>query len=164
MAQPSPSRTPVVGAPTDATRRWFLGSQTWVRVRTADSGGAEAIVEQLIPPGAESPWHVHHTQDETLYVLEGSVTVLIGDDQWTLDPGGCAFMPRSIPHGFRIEGAGRARILLICTPGEGFDRFVEQAGEPAATPGSPEPPPPDILRLSRLAAEHEMEVLGPLPV
>lgn len=163
MAQASTSRTPVVSTPTDATRRWFLGTQTWVRVRTADTGGAQAIVEHLISPGEESPWHVHHTQDETLYVLEGSVTALVGDDRRTLGPSGCAFMPRSVPHGFRIEGSGLARILLICTPGEGFDRFVERAGEPATAPGFPAPSPPDILRLARLAAEHGMEVLGPLP-
>jgi len=147
----------------DEPRRWFLGTQAWIRVGTEHSGGSLAIVEQMIPAGAESPWHVHRTQDESIYVLDGQVTVMVGEEHWTLGPGDCAFGPREVPHGFRVQGETPARLLLICTPGAGFDRFIHQASDPATAPGFPPPEPPDVARLARLAAAAGNEVLGPLP-
>ncbi len=147
----------------DASRRWFLGTETWIRVGTEQSAGSLAIVEHFIPPQAESPWHVHNSQDESLYVIEGAVTVLVGDNRWTVGAGGCTFGPRGVPHGFRVEGETPARLLLICTPGDGFDRFIHDASEAATAPGFPAPQPPDVARIGQLAAEHGMRVLGPLP-
>ena len=147
----------------DEPRRWFLGTQAWIRVGTEHSGGSLAIVEQMIPAGAESPWHVHRTQDESIYVLDGQVTVMVGEEHWTLGPGDCAFGPREVPHGFRVQGETPARLLLICTPGVGFDRFIHQASDPATAPGFPPPEFPDVARLARLAAAAGNEVLGPLP-
>jgi quercetin dioxygenase-like cupin family protein len=154
---------PLVSILADEPRRWFLDSQAWIRVGTEHSGGSLAIVEHVIPAAAQSPWHIHHTQDESFYVLDGQVTVIVGEQRWTLGPGDCAFGPREVPNGFRIEGHTPARVLLICTPGAGFDRFIYEAGESATAPGFPPPEPPDVARLTRLAAEAGTDVLGPLP-
>ena len=137
---PSMSPQPLARTLADASRRWFLGSETWIRVGTEESAGSLVIVEHLIPPGSQSPWHVHHTQDEVLYVVEGTITVIIGGDRGTLGRSGCTFGPRGIPHGFRVEGEATARLLLICTPGEGFDRFIheaERAGDRGWLSGAP---------------------------
>lgn len=162
------SDTPITNPPhvsllAQEPRRWFLGSETWIRVGTEHSGGSIALVEHTIRPGDESPWHVHHRQDESLYVVEGSVTVLVGEQRWLLGPGDVAFGPRGTPHGFRVEGDMPARLLLICTPGAGFDGFIYEASEPAAAPGFPPPQAPDLARVANLAAEAGNEVLGPLP-
>jgi quercetin dioxygenase-like cupin family protein len=93
MSTPPMARAPLVSLRANEARRWFLDQQTWIRVGTEQSGGSVAIVEHLIPAAAESPWHVHHVQDESIYVLEGSITVVVGDDHWTLGPGDYAFGP-----------------------------------------------------------------------
>ena len=163
MSTSQTAPAPLVSILANESRRWFLGSQAWIRVGTEQSGGSLAIVEHLIPPAAESPWHLHHTQDESFYVLDGQVTVIVGNKRWTLGPGDYAFGPRDVPHGFRVEGPTPVRLLLICTPGAGFDRFIHQASEPATAPGFPPPQPPDVARLAQLAAEAGNELLGPLP-
>lgn len=71
MSTSQTAPAPLVSILADEPRRWFLGSQAWIRVGTQQSGGSLAIAEHLIPPAAESPWHVHHTQDESFYVLDG---------------------------------------------------------------------------------------------
>jgi quercetin dioxygenase-like cupin family protein len=163
MSTSQTAPAPLVSILANESRRWFLGSQAWIRVGTEQSGGSLAIVEHLIPPAAESPWHLHHTQDESFYVLDGQVTVIVGQQRFALGPGDYAFGPRDVPHGFRVEGPTPARLLLICTPGAGFDRFIHQGSEPATAPGFPPPQPPDVARLAQLAAEAGNELLGPLP-
>ena len=37
------------------------------------------MIEQLIPPGFASPWHVHLNEDESFYVVEGKMTVIVAD-------------------------------------------------------------------------------------
>ncbi|MGH9454238.1 MAG: cupin domain-containing protein [Terriglobia bacterium] len=40
------------------------------------TGGAFGLIEQLIPAGFATPYHVHHAEDEAFYVLEGQLTFI----------------------------------------------------------------------------------------
>jgi hypothetical protein len=53
--------------------------------------------------------------------------------------------------------------LLLTTPGGGFDKFVREMSEPATDPKVPPTAPPDFQKLIAVAAEHHIEILGPLP-
>ena len=141
----------------EGAARWFLGERTWVRAAGAQTGGALGLVEQVVTPGFASPFHVHRGEDEAFYVLEGQVRFVGADGSRVLGPGGVAFLPRGVPHGFRVEGEAPARILLIATPA-GFASFVDGLCEPAPPAG-----PPDMAALMAAAARHEIEILGPLP-
>jgi quercetin dioxygenase-like cupin family protein len=143
--------------------RWFLGTLTWVKATGDQTGGRLSLVEHLVPAGSASPWHVHHTEDESFYVVEGHLTVVVGEQRLSLGPGGYAFGPRDIPHAFRVEDESVARILLFTTSGD-FANFILAASEPAAAPTLPEPQEPDVARLAALAAAHGTEILGPFPV
>lgn len=136
---------------------WFLGNQVWQRADSAQTGGALGLIEQLVPPGLGSPYHVHHQEDEAFYVLEGEIRFFSGDRSWVLGPGGFAFLPRDIPHGFRTEGDVPSRSLLLVTPG-GFEGFVAELS-------TIEPPagPPDMEQLMATAARYGLDILGPLP-
>ena len=72
------------------------------------------------------------------------------------------FLPRDIPHGFRVVGTSSARFLVLTTPG-GFEGFVMEGGEPAPTLTLPTPSAPDMDKLIALAAKYRIEILGPLP-
>jgi quercetin dioxygenase-like cupin family protein len=112
----------------------------------------------MMPPGFASPYHVHHREDESFYVLQGHVA-FVCDGKWlTAAPGDFVFGPRNIPHGFRVTGTAPAQMLLLLTPG-GFERFTKDLGEPAGTP----PSPPDMARLVAVAASYGIDILGPLP-
>lgn len=136
---------------------WFLGVPTRVLARAGQTGGAFGLVEHVIPAGDTSPWHVHHAEDESFYVVEGHVTVLCGDERVEAGPGTFVYGPRGIPHGFRVEGEEPARLLLFVTPG-GFEEFIVEMSEPAPPAG-----PPDMEKLMATAARYGNEILGPLP-
>src|ERR1700753_1797102 len=106
-----------------APKLLFLSLPTWIRADGAKTGDTFGVIEQLIPPGFASPWHLHHDEDESFYVIEGQVTVMVDDRTVTLGAGDFAFGPRGIPHGFRIEGDKPARVLLMQSGGT-FAEFV----------------------------------------
>jgi quercetin dioxygenase-like cupin family protein len=142
--------------------RWFLGSLAWVKATGEQTGGRLSLVEHVLPAGAASPWHVHHTEDESFYVIEGQLTVALGDRRLSLGRGGFAFGPRDVPHGFRVEGQQPAHILLMTNSAD-FANFILEASEPAAGPTLPEPSMPDLQRLAALASKYGTELLGPFP-
>jgi len=141
---------------------WFLGTLAIVMANSENTGGSFALIDSLIPPGFESPYHVHHAEDESFYITEGQVSFIVDGKKVTVGPGAFVFGPREIPHGFRVEGTVPARMLFLATP-SGFERFMIEAGEPAASATLPVPTPPDLEKLARLAAKYNIDILGPLP-
>jgi quercetin dioxygenase-like cupin family protein len=128
-----------------------------VRATAADTDGRYTLVEVLAPPNFEAPLHVHYTEDEGFYALEGSVTIYVDGDPVELGPGDHAFGPRNVPHRF-VVGPDGARMLWVLTPG-GFEELVEAASVPAETPTVPPPtvlPPDDAAEIVR---RHGNELL-----
>jgi quercetin dioxygenase-like cupin family protein len=137
---------------------WFLGTQTWVTATTEQTtGGSYSLVEQVIPAGFATPYHMHHAEDESFYIVEGDVTFIVDGKKIRAGQGAYVFGPREIPHGFRVEGTAAARILVFATPG-GFENFVIEMSEPGPPTG-----PPDMGKLMALAAKYNIDILGPLP-
>jgi mannose-6-phosphate isomerase-like protein (cupin superfamily) len=138
-------------------RRWFFGMLAELKASSADTGGQYALLEMTAPPGLETPLHVHYREDEGFYVLEGSITIEVGDATVELAAGQHAFGPRDIPHRFSV-GPDGARMLWVLTPG-GFEDFVEEVSVSAATPTVP---PPTVLppaNAAEIVLRHGMELL-----
>jgi mannose-6-phosphate isomerase-like protein (cupin superfamily) len=110
-------------------QRWFFGMLAEVKASAADTGGEYTLVEITAPAGLETPLHVHHGEDEGFYVLEGSVTIYVGDETVELGPGQHAFGPREIPHRFAV-GPDGAHMIWVLTPG-GFEGLIEATSVPA---------------------------------
>ena len=148
-----------------AAALWFSGhSLTWIRTSGADTAGRLSVVEHIVPPGSASPWHVHQTEDESFYVVDGQISVKVeGQACISLRAGGCAFGPMAVPHGFRVEGDVSARILLI-TNGPEFTDFIREASDQVDTNCLPEQTPADAARLKAAAARHGIAILGPPPM
>src|SRR6202140_604084 len=90
---------------------WLLGMLETVKIGSADTGGQYGLLEVLIPPGLGSPWHVHPEEDEWFYVLDGNLTIYVGDTRVDLTAGGFAFGPKGVPHTFIGAGSSPARAL-----------------------------------------------------
>ena len=141
---------------------WFLNGLMITKATGEQTGGAFSLIDNVAPSGGESPYHVHHNEDEAWYVLEGELTVYVGDEKIKAEPGTWVYGPRGVPHGFRIGGDSPARFLLLYTPA-GFEQFFVEAGEPARELTLPPEEPPNIERLMSVAPKYDIEMLGPLP-
>src|SRR5687767_8220345 len=81
--------------PLDPARdRWFLGTLMRFHATKAETGGAVSVVEQRAPAGFSPPLHVHANEDAVLVVLEGALTVQVGDVRRRLLPSESVFLPR----------------------------------------------------------------------
>jgi mannose-6-phosphate isomerase-like protein (cupin superfamily) len=145
-------------SPTALLRQyWFFGMLAEVKAATVETGGMYTLLEITAPAGLETPLHVHYREDEGFYVLEGSVTIEVGDDTVELGPGQHAFGPRNVPHRFTVGPEG-AHMIWILTPG-GFDDFVADVSAPAEAPTVP---PADVLPpadAAEIVLRHGMELL-----
>lgn len=70
------------------------------------------------PPGPRrliAPLHVHRSDDEAWYVLEGRLGVQVGDRDVEAGPGEGIFVPRGTPHTYWNAGPEPMRYLLVMT-------------------------------------------------
>jgi len=141
---------------------WFVGTHGRVLVSSDESGGGMSIVEVSGARGQMPPLHVHRSDDEVFHVIEGEMTVYVGDAVERIAPGDTAFAPRDVPHTYRVESDG-GRWLAIGAPA-GIDRYFLAIGRPAEGDGlPPEPIAPDLDAAAALEREtgFRIELLGP---
>jgi len=120
--------------------------------------------------GAATPVHIHHDADESFYVIDGAITVHVGDDRYEATSGDYVFAPMGIPHAFIVTseqvelfvtfaGAGTDGPL-----GAGVHGFFSEVGTPVvADIEPPQPHKPDVAEFARLMAVYGMELVGPPP-
>jgi mannose-6-phosphate isomerase-like protein (cupin superfamily) len=138
----------------------FAGVLVVVHVDASRSDGRLGVWESIEPRGTALPLHVHRREDEQAVVLEGEVTVWVGDRLHRLTPGDTVALPRDVPHAHAVTSP-RARILTVAAPA-GFERLFTQLGTPA-TRNTPPQAPPDNAARTALLAELGVERVGRPP-
>jgi quercetin dioxygenase-like cupin family protein len=139
--------------------RWFLGTQLRILADAADTGGALTVMEQRAPKGFSPPLHVHDREDTAILVLSGVVTVRVGGDERVVGAGELAWLPRQVPHTFRVD-SDEVHLLELATP-SGVEEFHVAASEHAQRDEIPPPSEPDVAALAAAFARFGGEILGP---
>lgn len=122
-----------------------------------ESNGRFTVLESLEHRGASHPLHLHHREDELIYVLDGQVSFQQGG-VWTAGRAGdCQFLPRGQEHTYVIESE-RARLLILHTPA-GLEDYYQALCEPAGEKCDYQ----EAERLVVLAARFGVDITGPAP-
>ena len=141
---------------------WFLGNLASVKATIEEAGGQWGAIVITGQPGYTPPRHVHHREDESFYVLEGSLRFTAGDQEFDAEPGTFVFSPMGIPHHFVVTSETPAKWLVIHGPTGDFHRFIQEIGGPAGSP--PWPPQsarPDPATVREIALKHHIEPFPP---
>jgi quercetin dioxygenase-like cupin family protein len=129
----------------------FLGARARILAGGDSTGGSLGLVDMIeVPAGDMPPLHVHHESDEGFYVVDGELTLYMPGVERTLRAGDFLLAPRGIPHTYRV-GDGPCHMLALSQP-SGFERFVADVAALET---------PDPAALAAIAAEHDIEILGP---
>jgi quercetin dioxygenase-like cupin family protein len=78
---------------------------------------------------AGPPLHVHREQDDTFFVLDGVLTVQVGEELFDLGPGDFASVPPGIPHTFDNckKDQPPVKVVNLMTPGGLDAQFRDMA-------------------------------------
>jgi len=124
-----------------------------ILVPSAAVGGAYCAFEEMVPPGAGPPLHIHRQEQEFFFVRAGVVRFRCEETTLELGPGGAVSIPAGARHAFRNVGGHEARLLITVTPG-GLDDFFREVERRRLGPD-------DMDAVTTLAARHNLEFVGP---
>ena len=96
-----------------------------------------SMSEWWLEPNTKGPGPHSHDEDDVFYVIEGTMSILLGD-RWIDAPrGSFVLAPGGMTHDFENRGDARAGILNVSVPG-GFEEDM-----PGIAAWFAENPPPD---------------------
>lgn len=136
----------------------FAGAGVDVLVSAAATGGAFSLLRFAQPPGCWTPPHLHRNEDETVFVLSGTLRAETAGHTADLASGQVIVLPRGQAHRLGNTTAAEASFLVLCTPG-GFDGFIREAGRTMAE-GGPAITAADIDRLVQVAPRYGIALLA----
>jgi mannose-6-phosphate isomerase-like protein (cupin superfamily) len=160
--------TPLLGQPAaapvlrDAAQVfWSMGNSFSIRLRSAESAGALTLLEVVAPPGSGPPLHIHRRESEVFYLLAGRMIYRAGDESFDLAPGESIYLPKDVPHAFRVIGDVPTRFLALTAPG-GIESLYEELGRHPNREGLPDRPSAEEIGAWLSAApRYGLEICGP---
>ena len=127
---------------TDPPVVWMPGGvRTEIHLVAKDTGGAFCLVVDYPPPGWSLPAHRHRNESETIFIVEGSFTMVVDGTSSQLSVGEAIHIPRGVIHSSANTGQQIGRRVVLFSPA-GMERFFVDAGTPT---------PRDIDRASAFA-------------
>jgi mannose-6-phosphate isomerase-like protein (cupin superfamily) len=127
-----------------------------------DTDGRYAVWEAIVLPGGGPPPHVHSREEEGFYILEGEITVLVGDKRLVATAGMFANMPVGTPHSFKNETSQSAKMLISVAPA-GLEKMFFEVGVPLPEGSTTALPPTkeEIEKLLAVAPRYGIEIKLP---
>ncbi|HYX72715.1 MAG TPA: cupin domain-containing protein [Nitrososphaera sp.] len=135
----------------DAGRQFnVMGSMMSYKVTAEETGGAYSLAVEITPPHGGLPLHVHHREDEAMYILEGEYEIQCGDQVFRAAAGTFVFLPKDIPNRYQNLGDTPGKFIHITSPG-GFEKLVERTSLICASG------PPNMQQIKETAEQHGVE-------
>jgi quercetin dioxygenase-like cupin family protein len=143
---------------------WAMGSLFEHLLTAGESGGDLGLALVTQPPGIATPMHRHTHEAEAFFLLDGTMTYRAGEETFHLGAGDFLWLPKGLPHAFRVTGDRPVRFLGMCAPG-GLMRLYDEVGIPAAERRLPGDDGLDmdveIPRWNEVGPRYGLQVLGP---
>ena len=127
-----------------------LGDTVRILLSSKETNSGLTLVQITSAVGCGVPWHVHANEDETFYIIKGSVEFSLPGKTIVAHEGETVFAPRKIAHTYRVVGSEPATFNVTVTPG-GLDEMFPQL---ATLPN-----PPDFGRVAAICEEFGIQFL-----
>jgi mannose-6-phosphate isomerase-like protein (cupin superfamily) len=122
-----------------------------VKAGADDTEGRFSMPEVVVTH--DVPLHIHSSDDESFYMLEGELEVMFEGRTYTARPGDFTLLPHSVPDAIRRLSDEAPRLLQVSAPG-GFESFA------GAVAGAMSTGVPDLGAMQKIADTHGMTFLG----
>lgn len=111
-----------------------IGDKMTFKLTGEDTNGDFVLIEQNNAPGTGIPVHIHENEDEIFRVIEGKLEVQVADEITVLEAGDISFLPKGIPHTWKVVGDTYAKVDLSFYPAGLEEMFVELSNLPEGPP------------------------------
>jgi quercetin dioxygenase-like cupin family protein len=135
---------------------WLDGGTLAILLDSAASNGQLMIGRFDVSEGEAPPYHTHTNEDEVFILIKGTALVWVDDQQSELGEGGIVFLPKSVPHAYRITSK-KADLLMINTPA-GIEGMFRETGRDKSTP---RPPGFRVTPQPAVSAKYGNIIVGP---
>jgi quercetin dioxygenase-like cupin family protein len=135
---------------------WLDGGTLRILLDSAATDGRLMMGRFDVARGEAPPEHKHLHEDEIFMLISGTALVWFDGERRELGEGGVVFLPRNVPHAYRITSE-RADLLMINTPG-GIEGMFRAVGHDRSRPR------PDGLEITpqpEVSERYGNIVLGP---
>ncbi len=113
----TPDRQPIILGP-DRGRSYPMGRIRAVfKADGAETGDAYSISEWWLESHTQGPGAHAHPEDDVFYVLEGTMSVLVGEDWVDAPKGSFVLVPGGTTHDFENRSDAPAGMLNFSQPG-----------------------------------------------
>lgn len=137
---------------------WLGGSVISVLLDSAATNGQLTMQRQSATRGEAPPLHKHLYEDEIFMLISGEASVWFDGERSELGEGGVLFLPRNVPHCYRITSE-RAELLMLATPA-GMEGMFREIGHDLSVPKEPGT---EIVPDPEVSERYGNIVLGPTP-
>jgi quercetin dioxygenase-like cupin family protein len=111
---------------------WLDGGTLAILLDSAATNGQLMVGRFDVSKGEAPPIHKHTLEDEVFMLIKGTALVWVDDQEHELKEGGIIFLPKDIPHAYRITST-KADLLMINTPA-GIEGMFRETGRDRSTP------------------------------
>lgn len=138
---------------------WSLGSLTVLKATEENTNGSFSMIEELIPAGQSPPLHVHQSDDEMFYIIDGTVTFEVDGERFTATTGSTVFAPHGLPHSYITEEETRW-LMFVHEPG--LEQLWTSVGSPAASWTIPDDSEVEeqMNRVAEQIEQYGIEIVG----
>ena len=141
----------VIRGPADADAVSLAGNTIAIKVSAAETEGSLGLIAYTAAPEFPGPPpHIHRATNDMFFVVQGTLTLRLGDDEHEAPPGSFALVPPGNVHTFANRQREPVRFVSIVAPG-GFEQYFKDAAE-ASGDG-----PPDPRVLAEIASRYDYE-------
>ena len=137
---------------------WLDGGTLAILLDGKATDGQLMVGRFDVSEGEAPPYHKHTREDEVFMLIKGTALVWYDDQEMELSEGGIVFLPKDIPHAYRITSK-KADLLMINTPA-GIEGMFRYSGRDRATP-RPEGFEISPARMAEGADKFGQVILGP---
>lgn len=102
-------------------QKWTILGQPYVPLHMTTSS---LLMHAAFGPDSFVPTHVHETQDEILYMLEGKMEFELEGRTITAGPDATVTLPMGIPHSLHNRSGKLARALVVVSPTAGMHDYM----------------------------------------
>ena len=104
-----------------------LSDRICIKLKSTASANRMAVMTVEVPPEGFVPPHTHDKEEESYFMLEGTMLMQLGSQELTIAPGDFVHVPAGTIHGYKNNSHQGVRFLAWSVGGAIDEFFTEMA-------------------------------------